>query len=651
MDTKIETALKPTFAALGLSPAILKAVEALGFEQPSPIQAAAIPVLMAGNDVVGQSQTGSGKTAAFAIPAIEKVDAANRAVQVLILCPTRELATQVAEEVHKLSIHKRGVHSVPIYGGASYDRQLFELRKGVQIVIGTPGRVLDHIERGTLKLDQVSMVILDEADRMLDMGFRDDIGKILDSTPSERQTVFFSATMSPPIRELIKRYSRDPKPIRMEQKTATVSTVEQWYYEVQHVHKVAALLRLIDFHGFRLGIIFCNTQRMVDELTDTLLAQGFSADRLHGGIPQVQRTRVMNKFKKCEFEFLVATDVAARGIDVDDLEVVVNYDIPYDAEDYVHRIGRTGRAGKRGMALTFVSGRDIYKLPFIERFTRTRILRGKMPTMGEVEEKRTDVLIEKVRNVLRENAFAVQMPLVDRLLEEGYSSTDIAAALFVMATGGGGDSDAAPASKTAPVEVKPALRPTMTPPVVAPVGPRPVLTKPIPEITSVPKVLPKVAPKAAPIAIPRIPPVVIPKVAPVGAAKKLPRPDSKPMRERRAEAAQAVTSQEEAIPVLRLAPRGSQWVRLSVGWSDKINPRAIVNLLEAKLGVPAPRVGMIELTQTQSFAQVGKEHLAPLENGPLTVDSEFGELSLSLLPEKHTSDVKGKPRKSVDSEQ
>jgi ATP-dependent RNA helicase DeaD len=651
MDTKIETALKPTFAALGLSPAILKAVEALGFEQPSPIQAAAIPVLMAGNDVVGQSQTGSGKTAAFAIPAIEKVDAANRAVQVLILCPTRELATQVAEEVHKLSIHKRGVHSVPIYGGASYDRQLFELRKGVQIVIGTPGRVLDHIERGTLKLDQVSMVILDEADRMLDMGFRDDIGKILDSTPSERQTVFFSATMSPPIRELIKRYSRDPKPIRMEQKTATVSTVEQWYYEVQHVHKVAALLRLIDFHGFRLGIIFCNTQRMVDELTDTLLAQGFSADRLHGGIPQVQRTRVMNKFKKCEFEFLVATDVAARGIDVDDLEVVVNYDIPYDAEDYVHRIGRTGRAGKRGMALTFVSGRDIYKLPFIERFTRTRILRGKMPTMGEVEEKRTDVLIEKVRNVLRENAFALQMPLVDRLLEEGYSSTDIAAALFVMATGGGSDSDAAPASKTAPAEVKPAPRPTMTPPVVAPVNPRPVLTKPIPEITSVPKVLPKVAPRAAPIAIPRIPPVVIPKVATVGAAKKLPRPDSKPMRERRAEAAQAVTSQEEAIPVLRLAPRGSQWVRLSVGWSDKINPRAIVNLLESKLGVPAPRVGMIELTQTQSFAQVGKEHLASLENGPLTVDSEFGELSLSLLPEKHTADVKGKPRKSVDSEQ
>ena len=646
MDTKIDTPQKPTFAALGLSSAILKAVEALGFEEPSPIQAAAIPVIMAGNDVVGQSQTGSGKTAAFAIPAIEKVDAASRVVQVLILCPTRELATQVAEEVHKLSIHKRGVHSVPVYGGASYDRQLFELRKGVHIVIGTPGRVLDHIDRGTLKLENVKMVILDEADRMLDMGFRDDIGKILDSTPSERQTVFFSATMSPPIRELIKRYSHDPKPIRMEQKTATVSTVEQWFYEVQHVHKVAALLRLIDYHGFRLGIIFCNTQRMVDELTDTLLAQGFSADRLHGGIPQAQRTRVMNKFKKCEFEFLVATDVAARGIDVDDLELVVNYDIPYDAEDYVHRIGRTGRAGKRGMAITFVSGRDIYKLPFIERFTRTRIFRGKMPTMGEVEEKRTDALIEKVRAVLRGTAFAVQMPLVDRLLEEGFSSTDIAAALFVMATGGGGDSEAPPANKGEAVAVKPAPRPTMTPPVItSPVVPKAAAVKPVPAISAASKGGPKITP--APVA--KIPSVVAPKTPPVVAGKKVPRADSKPMRERRVEAL-AASHHEEPVPVLRLAPRGSQWVRMSIGWSDKINPRAIVNLLEAKLGVPAPRVGMIELTQTQSFAQVGKEFLAPLEQGPMTVDSEFGDLSLSLLPEKHTSDVKGKPRRSGDSE-
>ena len=632
MDTKIETPQKPSFAALGLSPAILKAVEALGFEEPAPIQAAAIPVMLEGHDVVGQSQTGSGKTAAFAIPAIEKIDIANRAVQVLILCPTRELATQVAEEVHKLSIYKRGVHAVPIYGGASYDRQLFELRKGVQIVIGTPGRILDHIDRGTLKLDQVKLVVLDESDRMLDMGFRDDIGKILDATPSERQTVFFSATMSPPIRELIKRYSRDPKTIRMEQKTATVAAVEQWYYEVQGVHKVPALLRLIDYHAYRLGIIFCNTQRMVDELTDTLIAQGFSADRLHGGIPQVQRTRVMNKFKKAEFEFLVATDVAARGIDVDDLELVVNFDIPYDAEDYVHRIGRTGRAGKRGVAITFVTGRDIYKLPYIERYTRTRILRGRMPTMGEVEGKRTDALLEKVRIVLGGTSFAAHMPLVDRLLEEGFSSTDIAAALFVMATGGAGDSDAPPANKPAP-------------PAPAKAAPRPSAPAPAKEVPRfVPPTVTKEVHRPAVPAVAREAHRPTPPVTNEAAPLKAPA-ESKPARPK--PVAPIAVNDEEPIPPLRVAPSGSQWVRLSIGWADKTNPRAIVALLGETLGVLAPRVGMIELTDTQSFAQVGKEFLDPLQKGALTVESGSGPVTLSLLPQKHPPHHRAKPHEKA----
>jgi ATP-dependent RNA helicase DeaD len=619
METKIDAPLKPSFESLGLSPATLKAVEALGFEEPSPIQAAAIPVLLAGSDVVGQSQTGSGKTAAFAIPAIEKVDGTARVVQVLILCPTRELATQVAEEVHKLSIYKRGVHAVPIYGGASYDRQLFELRKGVQIVIGTPGRVQDHIDRGTLKLNRVSMVILDEADRMLDMGFRDDIGKILDSTPSERQTVFFSATMSPPIRELIKRYSKDPKTIRVDQRTVTVATVEQWFYEVQYNNKVSSLMRLIDYHGYRLGLIFCNTQRMVDELTDTLLAQGFSADRLHGGIPQAQRTRTMNKFKKSEFEFLVATDVAARGIDVDDLELVVNYDIPYDPEDYVHRIGRTGRAGKRGMAITFVSGRDIYKLPYIERFTRTRIHRGKMPTMGEMEEKRTDALLKKVRNVLRGNAFGAQMTLVDRLLEEGFSSTEIAASLFAVASGSGGTVETQSSGKGGPTG-KPGAKPA----------------HPLPLSAAPAKPVPVGGFKAAL------------KHPPVAAPYKQSRQEVKPLRERHSAA--PVPSPAEPIPALRLAPRGSQWVKLNAGWNNKLTPRAIVGILVEKLGALAPRVGMIEMTKTQSFAQVGKEHLNLLQKGPMNVDSEFGDIALSLLPEKITSpgkDAKGKHHKPV----
>ncbi len=421
------------FSELGLSPEVLKAIGDLGFEEAAPIQSAAIPVLMEGHDVVGQSQTGSGKTAAFAIPAIEMCNAADRSVQVLILCPTRELATQVAEEVHKLSTYKKGLHAVPIYGGASYERQFYELKKGVQIVIGTPGRIMDHMDRGTLDLKNVKMAVLDEADRMLDMGFRDDIEKILEATPDGRQTVFFSATVSKQIRELIGKHSSDPKSVKIEQRELTVPTVEQWYFETQQRMKFEALLRLVDFHGFKLGIIFCNTQRMVDELADDLIAQGFSADRLHGGIAQAQRTRVMNKFKKAEFEFLVATDVAARGIDVDELELVVNYDLPYDAEDYVHRIGRTGRAGRKGMAVTFVSGRDIYKLQFIERFTRTKIRRGTIPTAGEVEERRLGGQLEKIRALLDRGNLSTAV--VDRLLEEGYNSTDIAAALFELLAG------------------------------------------------------------------------------------------------------------------------------------------------------------------------------------------------------------------------
>jgi ATP-dependent RNA helicase DeaD len=644
---RVDTKPKPTFAALGLSPAILKAVEALGFEEPAPIQAMAIPVILEGHDVVGQSQTGSGKTAAFAIPAIEKTDATNRAVQVLILCPTRELATQVAEEVHKLSIHKRGVHAVPIYGGASYDRQLFELKKGVQIVIGTPGRLLDHIERGTLKLGQVRLVILDEADRMLDMGFRDDIAKILDATPTERQTVFFSATMPPAIRELIKRYSRAPKTLRIEQKAVTVPTVEQWFYEVPYNHKVEALLRLIDYHAFKLGIIFCNTQRMVDELTDTLLAQGFSADRLHGGIPQAQRTRVMNKFKLAEFEFLVATDVAARGIDVDDLEVVVNYDLPYDSEDYVHRIGRTGRAGKRGMAMTFVSGRDIYKLSFIEQFTRTRIRRGRMPTTGEVHEKRTDVLIQKVRTLLGGTAFAVHTPLVDRLLEEGFSSTDIACALFQMVTGAGNEPEpvgvpkpgAVTAQKAAPRPPPISPIPDDAPPRRTPSSAAPrVVPRPAPRATA-PSVAPRVTPGPTPrAAAPGVAPRVTPGPAPRVTSSATPRPA--PIVPRHP--APAPSPDAEPMPLLRLAPRGSQWVRLSIGWRDQTSPRAIVNLLGTALGAPAPRVGMIEVAQTQAFAQVATEFLNVLENGPLKVTAESGPALIELLPPKHRSDIKAK---------
>ncbi len=418
------------FSELGISTELLKAIDRLGFEQASPIQAEAIPLLLQGQDVVGQSQTGSGKTAAFGIPAIEKADPQGRDVQTIVLCPTRELAVQVSEEIHKLAFFKRGIHALPIYGGQSYERQFQGLKQGPQIVIGTPGRVMDHMRRGTLRLDHVQLVVLDEADVMLDMGFREDIEFILQAVPAARQTVFFSATLSRAIQELIKKYSRDPQNVRIEQKTVTVPTVEQVYYEVDRRFKVELLTRLIDIHDLKLGIIFCNTKRMVDDLVDHLNVQGYSADRLHGDMNQGMRDRVMNKFRKSGLEFLVATDVAARGIDVENVEVVFNYDLPYDPEDYVHRIGRTGRAGRSGRAISFVSGRELFQIQQIERFTRTKVHRTKVPTATEVEQARAAVFLGKVRATLQSGEFQKQDHLIEVLLEEGFTSTDIASALI-----------------------------------------------------------------------------------------------------------------------------------------------------------------------------------------------------------------------------
>ena len=427
---------KRPFAELGLSPEILKAVDKLGYEEATPIQTAVIPTVMAGRDVVGQSSTGSGKTAGFAIPAIEKVDSHKKAVQVLILCPTRELAVQVAEEVGKLSLFKRGVHAVPIYGGQPYERQYRALAAGVQIVIGTPGRVMDHMERGTLKLNALKLVILDEADRMLDMGFRDDIEKILSAVPTERQLLFFSATIPNAIQQLIKRYACDPAWIKVESVAQNAPQVDQVYYEVDRRSKIEALTRLIDVHDFRYGIIFCSTKIMVDELDEHLHSRGYAVDRLHGDITQAQRDRVMEKFRRRGFEFLVATDVAARGLDVDDLEVVFNFDLPHDAEDYTHRIGRTGRAGKSGRAITFVSGRELYKLQSMVRFAGIKIRREKIPSLLEVDEARATVFFEKLRVLLDSGKFAKHDSMIGQLLELGYASTDICSALIHMVQGG-----------------------------------------------------------------------------------------------------------------------------------------------------------------------------------------------------------------------
>ena len=431
---------KKLFTELGLSPELLKAVAKMGFEEASPIQSETIPRLLAGADVVGLSQTGSGKTAAFAIPAIERVDGNLRAPQVLILCPTRELAVQVAEEVAKLALFKRGVRELPIYGGQSYDRQLRGLREGAQIIIGTPGRVMDHLERRTLRLDHVGMIVLDEADRMLDMGFREDIETILSQAPAERQTVFLSATMPRAIHQLVERFTREPVNVRIEAQQMTVPAIEQLYFEVDRRSKLEVLCRLIDIHDIKYAIVFCATKMMVDELADHLKARGYSADKLHGDISQAMRERVMAKFRKRGFEFLVATDVAARGLDVDDIEVVFNYDLPQDAEDYVHRIGRTGRAGRSGRAITFVAGREIWKMQQIIRFTKGKVRRERVPTAEEVEQKRTSAFIETLRETLEKGEYRRQDTVIDQLLDAGHSATDIASALIHLL---GGDKPAA----------------------------------------------------------------------------------------------------------------------------------------------------------------------------------------------------------------
>jgi len=449
---------KRPFTELGLSPEILKAVSKMGFEEASPIQTAVIPHGLAGRDVVGQSATGSGKTAAFAIPAIEKVDTHQRKVQVLVLCPTRELAVQVAEEFGKLAFFKKGLQEVPIYGGQSYERQFRALAAGAQVVIGTPGRVMDHMARGTLRLDSLKVVVLDEADRMLDMGFRDDIEHILSSVPAERQLLFFSATMPRAIQELIKRYTRNPEWVKIEAHAQNAPQVDQVYYEVDRRAKLDVLTRLIDLNDFRYGIVFCSTKIMVDELDENLHSRGYAVDRLHGDITQAQRTRVMEKFRRRGFEFLIATDVAARGLDVDDLEVVFNYDLPNDAEDYTHRIGRTGRAGKTGRAITFVSGRELYMLQSMVHYARLKIRRERVPSMDQVEEARENVFFERLRGVLEEKKFKVHDRMIDRLLEQGHTSTDIASALIYLLQGANPEPEKAtakaplPAAKPSEVE-------------------------------------------------------------------------------------------------------------------------------------------------------------------------------------------------------
>lgn len=415
-----------------LSQEVMKAVSDMGFEEFTPIQKNSIPLLLEGRDVIGQAQTGTGKTAAFGIPIIEKVNSKSSKVQALVLCPTRELCIQVSEEISNLSKYMKNIRVMPIYGGQPIERQLRGLKQGVQIVIGTPGRVMDHMRRGSLKLDNLNFFVLDEADEMFDMGFRQDIELILQDVPEERQSLFFSATMAKEIMDFAKKYQYNPEVVKVVNKELTVPKVKQVYVELRNDIKTEILSRILDIKNPRLTVVFCNTKKKVDELTSELQSRGYFADGLHGDLKQNQRDTVMDKFRNNTIDILVATDVAARGIDVDDVDMVVNYDMPQDNEYYVHRIGRTARAGRTGTAVSFVTSREYGNLKQIEKYTKTKIEKISIPTIKDMEKNRTSILLNKIRTILDDNNFEKEMKFLSLLEEEDYSTKHIAAAILKM---------------------------------------------------------------------------------------------------------------------------------------------------------------------------------------------------------------------------
>lgn len=424
------------FDELNIDERILRAIEDMGFEETSPIQTQAIPAVCEGIDVVGQAQTGTGKTAAYTIPMLMKIDPQIKKPQAIVLCPTRELAVQVAEEIRKLAKYMSDIKVLPVYGGQEIVRQIKSLKTGVQIIVGTPGRVMDHMRRKTVKFDNINMVILDEADEMLDMGFREDMETILTETPEDRQTVMFSATMPKAIMDIARNFQKDARIIKVVRKELTVSNIEQFHYEVRPKNKTEVLCRLIDIYNPRLSVVFCNTKRQVDELISELKGRGYFADGIHGDMKQQQRDRVMDDFRSGKVDILIATDVAARGIDVDDVDMVFNYDIPQDEEYYVHRIGRTGRAGRSGMALSFISGKEVYKLKDIERYCKTKILAKPVPSLDDVKNTKLDNMFDKIRQTIEEGGLTDMVNLVEEHVnQEEYTSMDMAAALLKMLIG------------------------------------------------------------------------------------------------------------------------------------------------------------------------------------------------------------------------
>jgi ATP-dependent RNA helicase DeaD len=424
------------FSELALSEELQEAIAEMGFDEATPIQAEAIPHILEGKDIIGQAQTGTGKTAAFGIPLIDRLDAHDKSIQALVMCPTRELAVQVANEFKKLLKYKKGIQCIPVYGGESIERQISALKRGVQVIIGTPGRVMDHMDRGTISFSNIKMIVLDEADEMLNMGFREDIETILQDMPKEKQTIFFSATMPKPILDMTKKYQHSPVMVKVTRTELTNVLIEQEYFDVKNDFKVTMMTNLIEAHNLQLMLVFCNTKRGVDEVVEELNLQGYKAEALHGDLKQAQRNNVMSKFRKGLVNILVATDVAARGIDVDNVDGVFNYDVPLDVEYYVHRIGRTGRAGKTGKAFTFVTGRrEFMRIQDIERYAKIKINKGQVPSNKQLFELKQNKLLAQLQTLSESNDLSIYHKILNNYVEQGHSLENIAAALLRLTIG------------------------------------------------------------------------------------------------------------------------------------------------------------------------------------------------------------------------
>lgn len=441
------------FTDLGISTQILTAVDEMGFDMPTKIQSATIPKILAGKDVMGQAQTGTGKTAAFAIPVLDRIDPSSGDVQTLVLCPTRELAIQVTGEFIKLASHKDGIYVTPVYGGQPIQRQIKQLKKGTQVVVGTPGRVIDHLKRGTLQLKNLKMAVLDEADEMLNMGFREDIETILgySSRDEKVQMVMFSATMSSSIKKIMQRWFQDPEMIKIDGKVTVADGVEHFIVEVRDSMRTEAISRILDMNDYKLALVFCNTKRKCDSLVGEMKSRGYSSDVLHGDLSQNIRDKVMDKFRKKQIEILIATDVAARGLDVDDINVVFNYDIPQDPEYYVHRIGRTGRAGRKGVAYTFSAGRKSKNIRYIEKQIRTKIQTIPMPSLSEVKESKMGAFVEDLKKILEGGGLRPYIEQIEGIATDNFTPIEVAAALLKMSSEPGkgfSDQESQPAEST-----------------------------------------------------------------------------------------------------------------------------------------------------------------------------------------------------------